>query len=357
MKKRITYILVFMVFLSACKKKEFNTFPPSNSPVFLMEGQFAGKNISYYAGDDNMEMISGVEIRNGVEYAFAQFSDGSKKYKFGLFDGNTALPLNQNSIQVGDTLFFAQKSTQQLAYLSLSQLSNSYKFSNVEWYANDVYLGNNSVSITEPGIYDVTGIFTFNDVGQTTKTVTNRMYLGFDNDLPITIHHYLSEPNHLKVWTEGDLQEVDSIQWYIDNEYIWTGLSCSWDIYPDVQSVKAKVFYNNQAVQEKTIVVDGSFEGRYIEDFSVFQSPDQNTFWDYRVGFEVEENGELFSSFDVPNYKGSFVVKGVSLYVHPLNGKEMIRIEADIDAKLKSNTSGEVVNSLLHVIFGFPKTQ
>jgi hypothetical protein len=357
MKNRIIYIVALFVLVSACKKKVFEPFPDSSTPVFSMEGDFAGQNISYFAGDNGMEMTSGLEIRNGVQYAFAQFSNGSKKYKIGLFDGNTALPLDQNSISIGDTLFFAQKTTQQLAYLSLSQLSNYYKFSNVEWYANDVYLGNNSVSITDPGVYDVTGIFTFNDAGQTTRTVTNRMYLGFQNDLPISLHHYLSDPNELKVWTEGDLQDVDSIQWYIDNEFIWTGLTCTKNINPAVQNVKAKVFYSNQAVLEKTIVVDGSFEGRYIEDFSVFQAPDQSTLWDYSVGFEVEENGQTYSSFDVPNYKGSFVVRNMNLYTHPITGVEMIRIEADIDAKLKSNTSGEVINSMLHVIFGFPRPE
>ena len=119
--------------------------------------------------------------------------------------------------------------------------------------------------------------------------------------------------------------------------------------------VKAKVFYHNGAVAEKTILVDGSFQGRYIEDFSVFELPLQDDTWDNAVGLEVVKDGETYRTFDVSNYKGSMEIIGVEWYVHPITGQEMFKVAAEIDAKLKSTTTGNIISTSLYVVFGLPK--
>lgn len=352
MKTKASLLLVLLLLGSACKKKTIETLPPSNSPVFYVKGILDGNPIDYHAGVNGMAMSSGFESRNGVEYAYANFSDGLTTYKMGMFDGNTSLPNDMHDIQVGDTLFFAQKPTQILAYISVSQFSNYFMFSDVQWRINGQNIAHENVSIMEPGVYDIEGKFTFNDGIQ--RTISNRLYLGFKDDTPLSIHHFLSDPDQLKLWIEGNTQDVDSVQWYFDNELKSTGESCTQMITPEIKTIKAKVYYHNSAVQERLIVVDGSFGGRYVEDFSVFKAPDQNTFWDYLVGLEVEKDGDLYSTFNVSNYKGNFVVKSKSVYTHPSTGKQLTKIEADLDAKLKSMSTGKIIESKINTVFGFP---
>ncbi len=352
MKRILIPLLVLSVVLFSCKKKEIQPLPTSNSPVFFLEGEFDGQTISHNAGDNGMAMSSGVEERRGVNYAYANFSDGYTSYKFGLFDGNVALPGNIKDYAAGDTLYFAQQSTDVLASFSPSQMTNGYKVQYVKWFANDEQIGINTATISEPGVYNVRGEFKFTN--GPLKFVTNRMYLGFENDVDFSVHHIVTDPHDLKLWIEGDKSNIDSIQWFLDGQLEWTGETCSKDIGNVTKDVTAKVFYNNGAVQQKTIVVDGGFEGYYIEDFSVFEVSNQPANWDYHVGIEVEQDGVTYTSFDSAVNAGYLVIKKAELYKHPTTGVEMIRLEADIETELMSNSTGQIIQTKLHTILGFP---
>ncbi|MDG1347661.1 MAG: hypothetical protein P8P77_08595 [Crocinitomicaceae bacterium] len=248
-------------------------------------------------------LTAGKELRNGVRYSYGEFSDGSTKFKLGVFAGNVAIPIQQGHVYEGQTLHFAQKPAQALAYLSLNQISNSAKVSSMQWYANGKFVGTNNAYIYEPGVYDVEGVFTFDD--SSLESITNRMYLGFDNDVDFAVHHFLSDLGELKLWMDNTNNPFDSIQWPVDDQYIWTGQSCSWTIpTPEKLRVKANVFYHNGANAEKSILVDGSFQGRFIENFSVFELPLQDGSWDNTVGLEVVKDDEIYRTFDVSKLQG-----------------------------------------------------
>ncbi len=359
MKYLILPFLVIGLLVVSCKKRVIEPLDGDSAPVFYMSGDFGGQEINYVAGDNGFVMTSGVEVRNGVNYAYTLFSDGQTKYKIGIFDGNVAIPNFNKGFLAGDTLHFASAPTQTLAYLSTSLMTNAVSIQNVDWYINDVLQdgGNDNVSITEPGVYFVRGDFTFNDVNSTLKKVTNRMYLGFENDVDFSLRHLVVDGYEVKLWTEGDLSKIDSVQWFIDGQYDWTAMACTRYIGPNIKDITAKAFYNNGAVQQKKIVVDGSQEGRYIEDFDIFKTPDPILPWDYQVGIEVERDGETFSSFGVSNNKGTILVKKVEAYIHPITGEQMIRLVTEIDTKLKSISTGDLIETKLNAILGFPLPQ
>ncbi len=352
MKKIILLFLVMSVLVFSCKKNQIEPIPENNIPVFTIDGEFGGESIHYSAGDDGIVMNGAIETRNGVNYAYGEFTNGSTKFKLGIFDGNVAIPGIQGSFAVGDTFFFAKKRTEPLAYLSAAMLTSGSKINSVDWYANSVFLGSNNVEIKEPGVYKICGEFTFDD--NSTETICNTMYLGFENDVDVSVRHFLNENSILNLWLEGNVSDIDSVRWYFGDEYKWTGETCTKDFSFEPKLVTAKVFYANGAEISKTIRVDGTFNGHWIDDFSVFQLPIIESNWDYNVGLEVERNGQTFSTFNVTNYKGSFIVKKLDYYVHPMTGAPMIRIEADVDAKLKSST-GAVVTTTLNVVLGIPK--
>jgi hypothetical protein len=67
------------------------------------------------------------------------------------------------------------------------------------------------------------------------------------------------------------------------------------------------------------------------------------------------KDGEIYRTFDISNYKGSMEIIGVECYVHPVTGQEMFKVAAEIDTKLKSTTSGNIISTSLYLVFGLPK--
>lgn len=340
----------------SCKKQSIDPLPSENTPVFTINGKLGDETIHYAAGDDGIVMNSGIETRNGVKYAFGEFSNGSMQFKLGAFASHVTIPnANQGAFAIGDTFYFGQKPTESLAYLSSTLLSNSSKINHIDWYVDNVLMNNEHVNLYEPGMYDVCGVFTFDN--NQTETLCNRMLIGFENDVDFSVRHFLSENSELNLWLEGNKEGIDSVQWFIDDVYQWTGQTCTKVIGQERKVVSAHVYYHNGANLKRNILVDGTFNGHFIEDFSAFVSTSNNLKWDKAVGLEINRNGKGYSTFNVSNYKGSFILNNVEYYIHPVTNEPMMRITVTIDAQLKSQSTEEVIAADLKVIFGLPQIQ
>jgi hypothetical protein len=354
MRKGILYFLIassFLVF--SCKKKKIETLPVNNSPVFYMNGTFDNEEINFVAGDNGMVMNNGVETRNGVEYAFGELTDGNTEIKLGIFDGHLSMDNYLNKIKIGDSLPMASKFVNILAKLAKSNFSNSGKISNIDWYVNGIFRGSNYALISQPGVYDVCGNFTFADDGSQ-RTICNKMFLGFEEDVSFTLKHFLSENGDVKLWVEGETQKFQTVEWKIDNELIGTGVSHSTNIGNEERVISVKVQHENGAIREKTIVIDGTFSGHFVEDFEVCQLPNFENKWDNQIGLELKINGESYSSMEVTNNKGKVIVKDIQLHEINSKGEKIVRISIDVDAHLKSILTGQTKPIKFNGVFAYP---
>jgi len=340
MNRNIYIIFVLTLLVFACKKKTIEPLPQSNGPVFYLNGTLGGENVNLVAGENGMVMNHGVELRNGVRYTFGELTNGNTYVKMGFFDGNLAIANELANLKVGDSLLMANKFTEDLATLFKGNFSNDANISNVDWYIDGLFKGVNQVIITQPGLYNVCGNFTF--VNGVQKSICNSMYLGFEQDVNFSIKHFLSENGDVKLWVEGETQYFDSVVWQIGNESATTAGIYSTNIGNVVQSLSATVYHQNGAVRKKNIVIDGTFSGNYIEDFAVCESPTTQIKWDYSVGLETKINGEVYSSFEVANYKSHAIVKEIMLHEINAQGQKVMRFKVDVDAMLKSTTTGSV---------------
>ncbi|MFA7272653.1 MAG: hypothetical protein WC044_02235 [Crocinitomicaceae bacterium] len=350
MKYRI--ILAVVLFLVSCKKQEIETIPESNTPVFYMDGTWAGQHINFTAGDDGMVMNYGTETRNGVHYSFGEITNGLNSIKLGVFDGHVALETFAGNIKIGDTLYMSSKFTENLANLWKGNFANDMSISNVDWYVNGIFKGSNQVFIDEPGVYEICGNFTFSNGDS--RNVCNTMYLGFQQDLNFAIRHFIADNGDVKLWLDGDLQNFDQVDWYIDDSLVACSPNFSGNIGANQREISAIVHHHNGAVLKKNIVVDGTFSGNFVEDFDINKLVVTGTNWDYGVGLEVTRNGEKFSSFEVANYKSKLVVKEMSIFETNAQGQIVVRINAEVDAKLKSLQSGNTVNMSFNSFFAIP---
>jgi hypothetical protein len=352
MNKYIYIILVFPLLLIACKKKTIESLPQSNDPVFYLSGTLGGGDVNLVAGENGMSMNHGVESRNGVSYTFGELTNGNTYVKMGFFDGNLSTANELANLQVGDSLLMANKFSENLAMLFKGNFSNDANISNVDWYIDGLYKGANQVIITQPGLYNVCGNFTF--VNGVQKSICNSMYLGFEQDVNFSIKHFLSENGDVKLWVEGETQYFDSVVWQIGNEFATTAGTYSTNIGNVVQSLSATVYRQNGAVRKKNVVIDGTFSGNYIEDFAVCEMPITQRRWDYTAGLETKINGEIYSSFEVANYKSHVIVKNIVLHEINANGDRVMRFTLDVDAMLKSATSGIIKAMKFEAVFAYP---
>ena len=350
---RNIYIIIVLVLLTfACKKKTIEPLPPSNEPVFYLKGMLGDSQLDFLAGDNDMVMSYGVESRNGVKYAFGELNNGSSYVKMGFFEGSLNQLTGFNTIKVGDSLLLANRFTDNLANLNKGNFSNDANITNIDWYIDGLFKGSNYVIVSQPGLYNVCGNFTFANGFQ--KSICNTMYLGFEQDVNFSIKHFLSENGDVKLWLEGDTQNFDSVVWQLGNEIATTDGIYSTNIGNVVQSLSATVYHENGANRKKNIVIDGTFSGNYIEDFSVCEMPTLQRKWDYSLGIEAKINGELFSSFDVANYKGCVLVKDVQLHEINAQGEKVVRVKVDVDAIMKSVTSGSTKTMKFEAVFAYP---
>ncbi|MGJ8661683.1 MAG: hypothetical protein ACSHXL_06570 [Bacteroidota bacterium] len=338
MMKKIYLVVAVALLVFACKKKTIEPLPESNDPVFYVNGTVGNSAINLIAGENGMIMKQGVESRNGVDYAFSLLSNGNTWIKMGIFDGDLAMPKNWQDLKVGDSIPFANKFNDNLANLSKNNFSNEANISSIDWYIDGLFKGTNQVTISEPGLYNVCGNFTFTNGVQ--KSICNTMYLGFEQDIDFSIKHFLSENGDVKLWIDGETQYYDSVVWHIGNETVSTSGTYSTNIGNVVQSVSATIYQQNGAVRRKNIVIDGTFSGNYIEDFEVCEIPTSQKKWDYSAGIEANIDGETLTSFDLSNYKSSVLVKNVELHEVNLQGEKVIRITVAVDAMMKSKSTG-----------------
>ncbi len=347
------YIFLSVSLLAfACKKQLIEPLPQSNDPVFYIDGTLGSTPLKLTAGEDGMIMKQGIESRNGVEYAYGLLSNGGTWIKMGIFDGDLAMDKAWESLKVGDSVFLANKFSDNLANLSRNNFSNETNISNIDWYVDGLFKGSNQVTISEPGLYDVCGNFTFANGVQ--KSICNTMFLGFEQDIDFTIKHFLSENGDVKLWIDGDTQYYDSVVWQVGNEIVSTGGTYSTNIGNVVQSVSATVYHQNSAIRRKNIVIDGTFSGNFIEDFAVCEIPTTQKKWDYSAGIEANINGENYTSFDVANYKSTIIVKGVDVHDVNSQGKNILRIKVQVEAMLKSKSTGDTKAINFEGVLAYP---
>jgi hypothetical protein len=353
MKRNLFLFVAFAILVFSCKKKTLETLPQSNNPVFYFDGTFGIDPLNFVAGEQSMVMKHGKENRNGVEYAYGELTNGNTFIKLGIFDGHLSIANFLNPLNSGDSLFMANKFSDVLANLSKGNFSNDGKISNVDWYVDGLFKASNQVTIDKPGVYYVCGNFTFSDDGSQ-KSICNKMFLGFEDDVEFSIKHFLSENGDVKLWVEGNTQYFDSVVWEIGNEVIATSFSHSTNIGNEVRSISATVYHQNGGVREKSIVIDGTFSGHFIEDFEVCKIPTLERKWDNEVGLEVSINGEVYSSFEVANYKSTVVVKEVNIHEVNALGQKVVRLKLEVDAMLKSHSSGLTKPMKFNAVFAYP---
>lgn len=351
--KKAIFLVLMLVAVVGCKKNKepLAVLPESNDPVFTLIGSVDGQGISFSAGVNGMKMKNGIENRNGVAYHFSEMTDNQLIYRLGVFEGNVNRLEKVIGLKEGDTLHFAEKFNQTLFSMRKSELANAAKIDYIRWYVNNELTATNDLEISEPGKYAVCGEFYFYDSSKV--TVCNDILLGFEEEVDYKIAHISGNSGSVKLWLNGDPDNLESVQWYMDNEPVSTEFALTLPVGNVQRVISARIRTKTGAERLKTIAVDGMVDGRFVQDFDNSAASLVQNVWDFGVGLEIYKNGQWFSTFESDNYKSKMIIDKVDLYDVNQDGKPVYKVSCRIDAKMASQTTGQTIFVNLHCVYAF----
>jgi hypothetical protein len=343
-------MLILFSGLTACRKEVVEDPIEPNEPVFRADGTLGYDDFSVVAGDDNFYMSTFTQTVHGVELFSGKLSDGNFEIEMGVFNGNIDLPAGSLPENLPSQLYFAGIPQQPVLQLSKQMFPNSDLIDQIKWYVNGQYAGMNTMVINEPGKYSVCAEVSFMSGNE--GVVCNDMIVGYQKNASSVLRHFVSPGGDLQVWLEEPTVPISSIDWYFDDNYAGSSDKLIDEIDDDIHSVKAVVTYSNGVVRSKSMLLDGSAGGGYLDDFSIFENSPTPYSRDYAVTLIVRKNGVDYTSMNAPNNGSSFQVQDVQYYDQNTSGNPVVKLTASLDCMLRNNSTGEIVPFSGTVQFG-----
>lgn len=327
-------LLAVVAFLFASCSKEDIALPESNNPVFQLEGTIGAEEIALVAGDDNAYMHTFTTVANGVNIFSGKLGDGATSVEIGVYDGN----IDQDKVTplsvIKQSDKWAYSSGQDLVIFSKGMFPNHQMISQISWTINGAFAGINTVKISEPGIYDVCAMVSFQD--GSTGTLCNEIIVGFVRNANFRMRHYANQAGELNVWLDDVIGEIESMKWYIDGEFVGKKTEYSGNVSANQHLVTVEVDFVNGTSRTKSMVVDGSVTGHFIDDFTGFEQCIQNVVHrDYNWLIKLEHNGEEYSSLFSSNTNSTLNVESIEYYGLNSSGKKVYKINATVEGVVR----------------------
>lgn len=341
--------LVIMVF-SSCVKDDIN-LPESNDPVFTLTGSLGNEQLDIVAGDDGFYMNTYTDVSHGVNVFSGMLSDGNSSVEIGIYDGN----LDQNNVTtvgvIKQSNDWAWSVGQDLVIFSKGMFPNHHMINQITWTIDGAFAGTNTVKISEPGVYNVCAHVLFND--GTSGILCNDIIVGFVRNANFRMRHYASQSGELNLWLDEVQGTLSTISWYIDGELVSKSQEYSGNISSDQHLVTVEVNFTNGTQRIKSMVVDGTVSGHFIDDFTGFEQCIQNVVKrDYNWKINARWNGINYSSVYADNSNSTITVNDMTYYGLNSNGKKVYKLDVTVDGKVRriGTTADESIT--FNTVFG-----
>lgn len=346
----VAVIGVALISMSSCDKHRPEMLY-SNSPVFKTVGTFDGQDFSLIAGDDNAYMFTMLNIENGVNLYSGNLTNGDFSVELGIYDGFVDYQTKHIYSELPDEFLFAVKSSSALLVLDKELFANVNLISEVKWIIDGEFIGNDYVEISEPGIYLVTAEITFND--NTTETLSSELIVGYERHANFQIKHYLNQNGLLTAWVEHGDEPIEKVRWLLDGVPVSDESELQIELDSMSYNLTADVSFENSVVRVKTMLVDGSLSGKFIDDLTFLETGTltlQNQ--DFHLYVKIEKDNEIFLSSFANNNGGSVEVTAMDLYGENAEGQAVYKLNAHIKVNVSSSYGGAVHEVEFDTVFG-----
>lgn len=343
-------LILLVVSISSCKKEEIEDPITPNSPVFKAEGTLGTESFDVAAGEDNFYMQTFSDVVNGVDFFSGKLSNGVFEIEMGIYDGNLDISSANFSQGLPENIGFAIFPSQPITTLSKEMLPNSLMIDQVKWYVNGVLAGTNTANIMTPGIYNICANVTFLDGSE--GTLCNEMILGYAKHATCQLRHYLSSGGIFQGWVDNSSETISSVKWFIDNVHVSDNIKLITPMDQQSHMITAEISFQNGVKRKKSMLIDGSLSGKFIDDFSVFENATTAVNWDFDVSIKVKKDGKQYISAITNNESATLQITDVNFYGTNSAGKAVIKISADVTCQLKDTATGNLVPFTCSTVFG-----
>lgn len=349
---RLFLVLLSFVTLQACKK-EIIPPPASNDPVFTALGTFGNNIIQLNAGDEGVVMVSEVETIHNIPFYKGILGNGSTEIELGIFPGNL-------DIENAATPDFLNVSEINLVYLDGNPIVEIFKDSlpnqeailSIAWTVTDntgtSQPMTNNLSISKPGKYNVCALVTFNDFS--TSTICNELLVGFQKNADFTLNFYHGQTNNVQAWIDETVGVLQSVNWYDNGTFVGSSSDLNLTIDSNNHLIRAEVLFTNGVKMNRTILIDGSLNGKNFADFTYLINPNIEP-WDFKAKVKVKKDGITYFSENTPNATNKITIQEAKYHGISPQGKQVYLIKGIIQSDLKS-ASGIVLPLSLQVSLG-----
>jgi len=337
-----------LLFLTACKKESIEPDDLSEVPVFSVTGTVDGQPVNFYAGVDGAYLTTYNYENHGVDCFSGKIIRGSDFVDFGLYDGNVLLPGNVIP-ELGSNFYLTTPFTTPLIHLEKAQFSNAAEIAEIEFILDGVTVGN-TLSIYEPGIYNVCVNVTYADASNSTMNVCNDIVVGYRDHAPYFVNHSM---NNSTVYASIGMKEnVAGIQWFVDGIVVSNSLELSHQLTDGIHALKARVTFTNGVVSTRTIIVDGSNENRFLEDITIFKEALlENQYQDFKGRFNLTIGGVLYTHIGDPD-NSSLEVTGITPYGKNSAGKDVYKVSGNLTTQMKNTVNQSIVDAQFAIVIG-----
>lgn len=347
---KIGIIILGLLIIVSCKKEKIE-LQDSNEPVFTLNGNFNGEEVSYIAGDDGAYMNTYTSIVNGVNLYSGTIGTANSSVSIGIYNGN--LDFNQVVLQdvIGSIAPLLAQQNQVFFEIHASDFLNLSYVQDVEWIVDGVNTGSDELAITEAGKYQVCAVITYNDL--TIDTLCNQLIIGY------AVH---AESNVLINTQSGNVTasvtpligDISDVFWYIDDNFVGNGLYFYQSVGNNTRELHCKISYTNGLVQDKYMLVNGSSPGKNAGDFSVLQSLFATNYkQDYKLLVSLLKNGVEYRSDLIPNNSAQILLDNISYFGKNSNGKEVYKADISMSIELGTVGSSNTYPFEFQTSFGF----
>jgi len=340
--KTIFFLLLIFGF-SSCRKETIEDPIPEQTPVFTAIGSFSGNSFEIIAGEDNATMQTLTRVENGVKLYSGILGDNYESIELGIHEGNIDLASLSDLNSFTGSLQFARIPSAPLLMLSKDLLPNSMMIDQIKWYVNGVFAGIDDVEIIYPGKYNICAEVIFYDGMQ--STLCNEMIAGYHLNASYKLTHYLNQTGSLKVWLDEATESISSVDWLVDDVLHCQGEMLNiGEIGLKSHKITSRVTFTNGVIRTRSILVDGSLSGKFIEDFSIFEKEIINeVFWDYTVLIKYKKDGITYSTAEADNSNASIIVNDITYFGLNSSGNQVFKCNASVNCFVTNPSNGELL--------------
>ncbi len=336
MTRFFSYLAVMLV-IFGCEKQEIKDPPVGNNPIFKASGIIANDQFQMTAGDNGYVMETNVTTINGIKNFTSLLHSGDQELKIVIKDGLLNIPLVD--VLNSNLVLTSYPSNNQIT-LSKSDMPNNNMIQSIEWSINGSFAGLNDVILDEAGIFDVCANVTFIDGSN--ANVCNEIILGYECGSHFQVRHFLTNDGDLKVWIDENEEDIEQIDWYLDEQWVGSEEDLDIDIDQAAHTLKAELIFENGSKRMRSIWIDGSLQGKYIDDFASIENSWQQANQDYTAQVFLTWNNKAYVSIHDEQSQDFFQIESITPYGLNDSGKPIVKIHGVISCEMQDTETGDI---------------